>query len=155
VSGGQLYFGFGSNLHVAQMRARCPDCEVVGPAILSEYRLTFFGTSKSWDGGGVATVSPSAGRRVPGALYRLSEDDFERLDGFEDQYGRARVRVRIGREVREALTYLARPPAFESAPSSRYVATIAHGYGHFGHPLVDLLEAVGAIRPGEPVGLPG
>ena len=37
----QYYFAYGSNLHHAQMKRRCPKCRYVKKYILNGYQLTF------------------------------------------------------------------------------------------------------------------
>ena len=37
----QYYFAYGSNLHHAQMKRRCPKCRYVKKHILYGYQLTF------------------------------------------------------------------------------------------------------------------
>lgn len=78
-----LYFAFGSNLSVAQMRVRCPGSEPVGPALLRGRRLGFAYRSQNFPPGGAADVVESAGGEVWGALYRLTDRDLEELDRFE------------------------------------------------------------------------
>jgi gamma-glutamylcyclotransferase (GGCT)/AIG2-like uncharacterized protein YtfP len=136
------YFAYGSNLDPVQMRHRCPDHDVVGPAKLEGYRLSFHWNSERW-GGAVATVSPSVDSVVWGVLFRLSDNDLESLDGYEGFHGaadrstlydRAEVRVRtsVGAEA-PALTYLMRPHA-EGKPSRRYLDTITNGATSHGLP---------------------
>lgn len=136
------YFAYGSNLDSAQMRKRCPEHEVVGPAKLEGYRLSFHWNSDRW-GGAVATVSPSVDSVVWGVLFRLTDGDLKELDRYEEfrgaddpatLYDRAQVRVRTaaGHEV-EALTYLMRPHA-EGKPSRLYLGTITRGAADHGLP---------------------
>jgi gamma-glutamylcyclotransferase (GGCT)/AIG2-like uncharacterized protein YtfP len=136
------YFAYGSNLDQAQMRHRCPDHEVVGPAKLEGYRLSFHGNSDRWRGA-VATVSPAVDRVVWGVLFRLTEDDLATLDKYEEFHGPAnpaslydreevRVRTAIGIEV-PALTYLMRPHP-EGKPSHLYLDTITNGAESHGLP---------------------
>ena len=136
------YFAYGSNLDDAQMRHRCPDHEVVGPAKLEGYRLLFQGNSDRWRGA-VATVSPAVDRVVWGVLFLLSEDDLRALDEYEGYKGAAnpstlydreevRVRTAVGVEV-PALTYLMRPHA-EGKPSRLYLDTITNGAANHGLP---------------------
>ena len=49
-----LYFAYGSNINLDQMRYRCPDATVYGQAVLDNYDLRFRGS-------GVATVEPKEG----------------------------------------------------------------------------------------------
>jgi cation transport regulator ChaC len=136
------YFAYGSNLDDAQMRHRCPDHEVVGPAKLEGYRLSFHGNSDRWRGA-VATVSPAVDHVVWGVLFLLSDDDLRSLDEYEGFQGathastlyvreQVRVRTAIGVEV-PALTYLMRPHA-EGKPSRLYLGTITNGAAHHGLP---------------------
>ena len=52
-----LYFAYGSNINLDQMRYRCPDASVYGQAVLDNYDLRFRGS-------GVATVEPKEGACV-------------------------------------------------------------------------------------------
>lgn len=72
----QLYFAFGSNLHLDQMRRRCPASRYIGIAKLHNYR--FYINSR-----GYANVLPSTGDCVEGLIYLLSADDEASLDLFE------------------------------------------------------------------------
>jgi len=136
------YFAYGSNLDDKQMRHRCPDHEVVGPASLGNYRLSFQGNSDRWRGA-VATVLPATDQVVWGVLFRLSDDDLRALDKYEDYkgpahpaslYDRAEVHVLTtdGAEV-AALTYLMRPHA-GGKPSRLYLDTITKGAAAHGIP---------------------
>ena len=82
-----LYFAYGSNLSIRQMRRRCPGSEVVGRARLPDYRLGFtrYATKRK---GGVADIVPEPGAEVWGALYTVDDD----RDG-----GARRVRGRAAR----------------------------------------------------------
>jgi gamma-glutamylcyclotransferase (GGCT)/AIG2-like uncharacterized protein YtfP len=146
-----LYFAYGSNLHPPQMRARCPDCEPLQPAVLEGYRLAFRGRSTRW-GGGVATVLPAPGARVHGLLYRLIPADLASLDDFEGYptvYDHLRVTVtaRDG-SPQEALTYRKRSGE-PLAPSLRYLHQMWRNYLAFGLEQGLLVQAVGeALDPG-------
>src|SRR5690242_17987929 len=104
-----LTFAYGSNLDLAQMRARCPRAERIETAVLRGYRIAFHGHSMRW-GGAVATLVRTPGATVLGVLYRLSQHDLARLDRFEGAprvYARTRVSLRdaCGRR-RRAQVYL-------------------------------------------------
>ncbi len=80
----KLYFAYGSNLSKAQMQERCPASVPFEPYLLTQFRLEFVGESTlRWGPGGVATIIPSPVQVVPGALYRITPEDEEALDGFE------------------------------------------------------------------------
>lgn len=40
-----LYFAYGSNINLQQMAVRCPDAQVVEPAVLENYELLFRGNA--------------------------------------------------------------------------------------------------------------
>ena len=72
----QLYFAFGSNLHLGQMAERCPGSRYIGTADLRGYRFQI-------NQRGFANVVPSPGDHVEGLVYLLSQNDEERLDRSE------------------------------------------------------------------------
>lgn len=104
-----LYFAFGSNLSVTQMRVRCPGSDPVGPALLTGRELGFAYRSQNFPPGGAADVVASEGAEVWGALYRLTDSDLEQLDRFEwvgdGGYRRITVEVESGGETLPALCY--------------------------------------------------
>ena len=60
----QYYFAYGSNLHHAQMKRRCPKCRYIKKHILHGYQLTFrskYGAcdieKKSWQKGLWSTLA--------------------------------------------------------------------------------------------------
>ena len=143
-----LYFAFGSNLHLPQMRERCPDCEMLEPVVLADYRLAFRGNSARWGTGGVATVLPRAGAQVHGLLYRLSATDLERLNGYEHYptvYAHLPVSVttRAGAQ-HAALTYQRANGHGEELrpPSMRYFHQIWRNYKAYALDEALLMEAV-------------
>lgn len=83
-----LYFAYGSNMDVEQMKFRCPEATLKGPAILSDYKLTerLF-----------ADIDESAGGAVSGLLWSITEKDLQALDryeGFPTLYDRKVVTIR-------------------------------------------------------------
>lgn len=78
-----LYFAYGSNMNLSQIGSRCSQPVAVGVARLADYRLSFYGHSKMWDGA-METVEPSRGDEVWGVMFSLSCPDWERLDDWQD-----------------------------------------------------------------------
>jgi len=72
----KLYFGYGSNLWLEQMALRCPSSVYVGMAVLHDWRWII-------NQRGYATILPSPGDIVFGAVYTLIPPDEERLDKNE------------------------------------------------------------------------
>jgi gamma-glutamylcyclotransferase len=79
-----LYFAYGSNMLLEQMRDRCPSAAFVGNAALEGYRLAFTRTAKrNWKGYGVADVVLAPGHSVWGAVFQIEEHDIGALDRSE------------------------------------------------------------------------
>ena len=127
----KLYFAYGANLNRDNMAWRCSDAVAVQPFYLLDWRLPF---------SGVATIQPSVGERVPGALWAISDRDEQALDVFEGWPSLYR-KERIGQDGLEFMVYIMNSDR-PSEPSGGYVATIAQGYQNWGLDLADLDHAV-------------
>lgn len=77
-----LYFAYGSNLDLEQMKERCPDSKLLEVGCLEGYRLEFTSYSHK-RGGGVADIILDSENEVWGLIYELSQDDLDQLDVFE------------------------------------------------------------------------
>lgn len=130
----RLYFAYGSNLNLEQMRVRCPKHQVIGPARLPGYRLGFYGYSMNWDGA-VATIIAEAGAEVWGVLYQLNIGDWGQLDRFENvkddgtgDYFHMPVEVINQQgELQEATAYVKATLGTTVCPSTEYLQTILQG----------------------------
>ena len=69
-----LYFAYGSNLHLAQMKDRCPDSEVFMSFILKNFTLVFRT---------VADIEKNVGSEVNGVIFKISQKDEKSLDRYE------------------------------------------------------------------------
>ena len=99
-----LYFAYGSNMDVRQMKERCPCAIRMKPAVLHDYKLT----ERLY-----ADIDESAGRHVSGILWSISEKDLKNLDiyeGFPTFYTRKTVNVwtdtSTGSRMQQALVYI-------------------------------------------------
>jgi len=70
----QTYFAYGSNLHKAQMKRRCPDSVPLERLSIKNWKLVFRG---------VADIVPQPDSILNGALYRVSPKDIAALDRYE------------------------------------------------------------------------
>lgn len=96
------YFAYGSNLCPRQMAQRCPDAADPRPATLAGYRWLI-------NQRGVATVEPSAGSRVHGVVWRISDADLavlDRVEGVPERYRRDRLTVHTADGPAEAFVYV-------------------------------------------------
>jgi len=142
-----LYFAYGSNLDVRQMRRRCPGSSVVGRAWLPDYRLAFtrYSTKRK---GGVADIVAEPGATVWGALYQCNDSDMAALDQFENvPYSYRRIDVVVFDDQKnelEAVAYFANKTG-EFAPGRDYLGLIVTGSRD--HKLPDeYVAALEAIR---------
>jgi gamma-glutamylcyclotransferase (GGCT)/AIG2-like uncharacterized protein YtfP len=142
-----LYFAYGSNLDLRQMRRRCPGSSPVGRARLPDYRLGFtrYSTKRK---GGVADIVPEAGATTWGAIYTCTDADMESLDQFENvphSYRRIDVVVLDDEENElEAVAYFANKTG-EFAPGRDYLGLLITGSRD--HKLPDeYIAALEAIR---------
>lgn len=147
----RYYIAYGSNLHVAQMRRRCPDAVAVGTAWLDNYRLAFRGSKT----GAYLTILPDKRTRVPVGIWAISEDDernLDRYEGYPTFYGKHDETITLQRfdgttEQVTAMVYTMRADAPKGTPSQSYVNTCSVGYDCFGLPQEYLLRAVKSSLP--------
>jgi gamma-glutamylcyclotransferase (GGCT)/AIG2-like uncharacterized protein YtfP len=119
-------------------------------AILEDYRLVFDTYSAAWRGG-IAGIEEAPGHRVPGALYIIEHEDFERLDKYQGLPAlRSRIKVSVATEggVESAHTYISVNPRRHVAPSKTYVTLIAKGLRALGFQEAELasLEEAGLSK---------
>jgi len=77
-----LYFAYGSNMDLRQMRERCPSVRFLAVAKLPGHRLDFTRRSNTRQCG-VADVVADDGGEVWGVVYDVAETDLGRLDDSE------------------------------------------------------------------------
>jgi gamma-glutamylcyclotransferase (GGCT)/AIG2-like uncharacterized protein YtfP len=129
------YFAYGSNMDADQMRERCPDSELVGVAILKNYKLgfTIYSPTRAC---GCADIVPSDSDSVYGLLYKLSDADLIALDTFEGHpvhYRRIAVVVETADGPVTAESYEVVDKKSDFATSERYLdllvgAATRHGF---------------------------
>ncbi len=132
-----LYFAYGSNLDEKQMKERCPGSELLGAAVLKNYRLDFTIYSPRWKYG-CADVIKNAENEVWGVLYTLSEEDLQKLDKCEGDpnfYRRIQVDIldKMG-ELVQAYTYEVVNKSPFQMPSSKYLNIIKEASRKFNFP---------------------
>jgi AIG2-like family len=137
-----IYFAHGSNMDPAQMRARCATARARGIGFLADHRLCF----PRWSDRrlhAVASIEESAGERVWGVLYDMSEMDWMALHRFEGHFGPGHAKngydlkeITVSVELAEAPghvvahTYIANPHPERPEPgltSSRYLKQLVDG----------------------------
>ena len=117
----QYYFAYGSNLHHAQMKKRCPKCSYIKKHILNNYHLTF--RSKY----GAADIERKIGKKVYGALYIISRYAEKRLDIYEE-YPTLYKKMYFKYKGKKVLTYTMVRKTKLIPPTARYLNIIKQGY---------------------------
>lgn len=132
-AGKDLYFAYGSNLHIPQMQRRCKDCEAIVQGILSGYNLLYRSS--------VATIEPSPNSQVLGAVYTISQADKKHLDtyeGYPHLYYREMVDVETPHGIMSCITYKMHDHYPPMEPSHHYLQTIKDGYDFWKLPVEKL-----------------
>ncbi len=76
-----VYFGYGSNMLTARLKARCNNATPLGVASLSNFSINF--SKRSVDQSGKATLVPSNGSVVHGVMFRVPIKERKHLDHAE------------------------------------------------------------------------
>ena len=116
----KYYFAYGSNLHHAQMKKRCPKCRYVKKYILNDYQLTF-------RKGGWANIERKIGKKVFGALYVISKCAEKKLDAYED-YPILYKKIYFKYKEKKVMTYTMVRKTKLVPPTQRYLNIIKQGY---------------------------
>jgi hypothetical protein len=115
---GGLYFAYGSNLNIRQMKKRAPSARILGASYLVGWRLIFRG---------VADIARGAKNDLlPIGIWKIQPEDEEALDIYEG-WPRVYRKVRIS----GIMTYRMNQTGF-APPSDNYFTTIEQGYNDFG-----------------------
>ncbi|MBS3651946.1 gamma-glutamylcyclotransferase [Pseudaminobacter sp. 19-2017] len=127
-----LYFGYGSNMLTARLKARCESTTPVCVASAEGYRLTF--AKPSNDGSGKGHLAKAHKRvRQAGVLFEIDMAERGQLDdaegvgaGYyrEDAFP---VRRHDTKEIVHAAVYLAQEPDLTRVPYDWYLALIVAG----------------------------
>lgn len=129
-----VYFAYGSNLSLAQIKTRCPESIAMVKVRLKDYKLVY---------NKYADIIPCEGEVVYGAIYELSLDDLKKLDNYEGYpklYEKIELKVEDEKgSVYEAFAYSMVKKGNEK-PSESYVEIIKSGYRDWGIPTTDMLN---------------
>lgn len=130
-----VYFAYGSNLNLKQMKKRCPESIPMVKVILKDYKL---GYNK------YADIVPFQGECVHGAIYEVSLNDLKALDKYEDYprlYNKVDLKVQDDKGVSyEAFSYIMVSRRTE-LPNDSYISIIEEGYQDWGIPVAILPKA--------------
>jgi gamma-glutamylcyclotransferase (GGCT)/AIG2-like uncharacterized protein YtfP len=124
----KIYAAYGSNMHLGQMKKRCPKAEVIGKGKLLGYKLTFRGR-----GAGVANVEVSKHGSVPIVLWAITKECERALDlyeGYPTLYKKEVVTIAMADGEQKAMVYVMTKQyeSMPALPSQHYFEIIRQGY---------------------------
>jgi gamma-glutamylcyclotransferase (GGCT)/AIG2-like uncharacterized protein YtfP len=116
-----LYFAYGSNLNLFQMRRRCKDSIFLKKINLKGFRLTFRSKYKAAD------IEPKKNSIVPGGLFEISKSDEKKLDIYED-FPILYRKFYFNYYKKKVMTYTMVKKTPFKFPTERYLNVIKRGY---------------------------
>lgn len=136
----KIYFAYGSNLNLEDMKVRCPTARLLGAGRAERHELMFRGHTP---GASFLTVVPSPDHFVPIAAFEVYEEDIRALDDYENVqdniYRTETMTFSIeGHGEVEGFWYVMNGGE-KLPPTQRYWDTVVQGYKDF-HFDVKLLE---------------
>lgn len=138
----KIYFAYGSNLHLEQMKQRCPTAKLLGTGRIENYTLLFRGPCQEDT---FLTVEPKQGSFVPVAAFSVEPSDVKALDDYEDVennlYRIEAVSAEVtGHGMLSGFWYIMNDGQ-PRLPSDRYWNTVLEGYQDVGFDRALLDEA--------------
>ena len=116
-----LYFAYGSNLNIFQMKRRCKDSKFLKKIKLKDFRLTFRSKYRAAD------IEPKKNSIVPGALFEISKSDEKKLDLYED-YPLLYTKYYFTYYRKKVMTYTMVKKTKFAYPTERYLNVVKRGY---------------------------
>ena len=116
-----LYFAYGSNLHLFQMKRRCKDSIFLKKINLRGFRLTFRSKYRAAD------IEPKKNSLVPGGLYEISKSDEKKLDVYED-FPILYKKFYFNYYGKKVMTYTMSKKTIFTFPTEKYLNIVKHGY---------------------------
>ena len=116
-----LYFAYGSNLNLFQMKRRCKDSVFLKKYELKGYKLNFRSKYRAAD------IEKSKNFIVPGALFEISKSDEKKLDVYED-FPILYKKLYFSYYNKTVMTYIMVNKTEFRYPTERYLNVVKQGY---------------------------
>ena len=116
-----LYFAYGSNINLFQMKRRCKDSVFLKKYELKGYKLNFRSTYRAAD------IEKSKNFIVPGALFEISKSDEKKLDVYED-FPILYKKLYFSYYNKTVMTYIMVNKTEFRYPTERYLNVVKQGY---------------------------
>ena len=116
-----LYFAYGSNLNLFQMKRRCKDSIFIKKINLKNFRLTFRSKYRAAD------IEFKKNSIVQGGLFEISKSDEKKLDIYED-YPNLYNKYYFFYYGKKVMTYTMTKKTPFRFPTKRYLNIVERGY---------------------------
>jgi gamma-glutamylcyclotransferase (GGCT)/AIG2-like uncharacterized protein YtfP len=116
-----LYFAYGSNLNLFQMKRRCKDSIFLKKINLKDFRLTFRSKYRAAD------IEPKKNSIVQGGLFEISKSDEKKLDVYED-FPTLYKKHYFNYYGKKVMTYTMVKKTIFKFPTERYLNIVKRGY---------------------------
>lgn len=144
------FFLYGDNVNPTQLKRRAPEHQFVTLATLPEHTIQFCRWSSQWRCG-LATIVPSPGEKVWGAVFEVTDEDLKLLDQFENDvpqgaYRHVQVTVLTEGGEKMLVTTYAANPIGKFKPKDHYLDWVMKGLKHWKFP-EECIQQWEAYRP--------
>ena len=129
------FFLYGYHLNPTQLKRRAPEHQFLMLATLPEHTIQFCRWSAQWRCG-LASVTPSPGEQVWGAVFEVTSEDLKLMDLFEEDVPPSafrQVQVTVLTEAGEKIlvTTYAATPIGKFKPKAHYLDWVMKGLKHW------------------------
>ena len=129
------FFLYGDHLNPSQLKRRAPEHRFLMLAALPEHTIKFCRWSSQWRCG-LASVIPSPGEQVWGAVFEVTDEDLKLMDLFEEDVPAnafRQVQVSVVTETGEKMlvTTYAATPIGKFKPKAHYLDWVMKGLTHW------------------------
>ena len=129
------FFLYGDHLNPTQLKRRAPEHQFLMLATLPEHTITFCRWSSQWRCG-LASVTPSPGEQVWGAVFEVTEEDLRLMDLFEEDvppsaFRQVQVTVLTDASEKILVTTYAAAPIGKFKPKAHYLDWVMKGLKHW------------------------
>lgn len=140
-----IYFAYGSNLHLEQMKKRCPTAKFLGTGTIENYTLLFRGPH---EGKSYLTVEPKENSSIPVAAFSVEPSDVKALDDYEEVennlYRIEKISTEISGHGRLTGFWYIMNGGKKLPPTKEYWTTVLEGYQELGFDTTILNRALEA-----------
>jgi len=144
------FFFYADNLNPTQLKRRAPEHKFLFKAYLPDHTIGFPRFSSQWRCG-LASVLPSQGERVWGAVFEITDEDVKIMDTFEGEvpegaYRHLEANVITEDDQKELVTMYAAHPIGKFKAKDHYLDFVVKGVKYWELP-EECLEMWDVFRP--------